>query len=92
MLNYDENFEPLGLLYEDGNIEVMSYIPGDANGDRKVTDRDATYLLRYLAGWDIADIIEPALDVDGSGIINDRDATILLRYLAGWDVELVRAR
>ena len=81
----------MGLLYEDGNVEVISYIPGDANGDRKITDRDATYLLRYLAGWEIPDIVIPALDVDGSGRINDRDATILLRYLAGWNVELLRA-
>ena len=57
-------------------------------GDGAVTTRDGTYLLRYLAGWEIDGIVEAALDVDGSGTVTTRDGTILLRYLAGWDIEL----
>ncbi len=87
-VNYDESFEPLGLSYVNGNIAVVSYTPGDIDGSGTVNDRDATYLLRYLAGWEQTGIIENALDVDGSGTVNDRDATTLLRYLAGWDIEL----
>ncbi|MBQ1947139.1 MAG: leucine-rich repeat protein [Clostridia bacterium] len=87
-VNFDTNYEPLNLSYVSGNIAVTSYTPGDADGSGSINDRDATYMLRYLAGWDISGIVIDALDVDGSGTINDRDATILLRYLAGWDVEL----
>lgn len=87
-VNFDTNYEPLNLSYVSGNIAVTSYTPGDADGSGSINDRDATYMLRYLAGWDISGIVIDALDVDGSGTINDRDATLLLRYLAGWDVEL----
>ena len=33
----------------------VSYVEGslDINGDCKITNRDATRLLQYLAGWDV---------------------------------------
>ena len=87
-VNFDTDYNPLNLAYISGNIAVTGYTPGDADGNASINDRDATYMLRYLAGWNISDIVIDALDVDGSGTINDRDATLLLRYLAGWDIEL----
>ena len=87
-VNYDENFQPFNLIYEDGFVEVASYMPGDVSGDGAVNNRDVTYLLRHLAGWTIEGIVEEAMDVDGSGTVNNRDVTTLLRYLAGWDIEL----
>lgn len=87
-INYDENFEAVGFVYISGNVIVASYIPGDINGDESVDNKDATFLLRYLAGWGVAGIVEDALDVDGNNYVDNKDATILLRYLAGWDVTL----
>jgi len=87
-INYDENFEAVGFVYVSGNVIVASYIPGDINGDESVDNKDATYLLRYLAGWSISGLVEDALDVDGSTSVDNKDATILLRYLAGWNVTL----
>lgn len=88
-INYDADFTPLVLGYINGAVTVIPmYTPGDINGDGKVNNKDATYILRYLANWEQEAVITQALDVDGSGKINNKDATILLRYLAGWDVEL----
>ena len=75
-------------MYVNGSVIVASYIPGDINGDEKINNKDATFLLRYLAGWNIDGINTDALDTDGSGTVNNKDATILLRYLAGWAVTL----
>lgn len=72
---------------EDGNIEVVEYMPGDINGDDKVNNRDAARLMQYLAGWDV-EAVELALDVNGDEKINNRDAARLMQYLAGWDVEI----
>ena len=45
-------------------------------------------MLRYLAGWDLDDIVLDALDTDGDGTVTNKDGTRLLRYLAGWEVEI----
>ena len=87
-VNYDENDNAVGFVYISGSVIVASYIPGDINGDEKVNNKDATFLLRYLAGWSVDGINTDALDTDGSGTVNNKDATVLLRYLAGWSVTL----
>ena len=87
-VNYNEDLEAVGFVYINGSVIVASYIPGDINGDEKINNKDATFLLRYLAGWNIDGINTDALDTDGSGTVNNKDATILLRYLAGWAVTL----
>lgn len=87
-VNYDENFNPIGFAYIGGDVTVVDHVPGDLTGDYKVNQKDATYLLRYLANWEIEDIVTTALDINGDGYVNNKDATRLLRYLAGWDVTL----
>ena len=87
-VNYDENEIPLGLYYENGMITVYDYVPGDINGDGIVTNKDGTAILRYLAGWELDNLVVDALDVDGDGTVTNKDGTRLLRYLAGWDVEI----
>ena len=86
--NYDENYVALNLDYVDGNVEVLAYIPGDINADESVNNKDATTILRYLAGWMINIIETKVLDVNGDGSVNNKDATALLRYLAGWGVDI----
>jgi len=87
-VNYDENENPLNLQYENGIIFVNNHIPGDVNGDEVVDNKDATCLLRYLAGWELDDIVDVALDIDGDDSITNKDGTRLMRYLADWDVEI----
>ena len=67
---------------------TKNYIPGDVDDDGDVTNLDGTFLLRYLAGWDLNNINQDAMDVDGDGDITNLDGTYLLRYLAGWNIEL----
>lgn len=71
---------------EEGLTTVIS---GDVDGDGMITSRDATMLLRYLAGWQLSGISTSAMDVDKDGEVTNRDGTLLLRYLAGWNVELL---
>jgi len=87
-VNYDENENPLNLSYEGGTVTVYTRIAGDIDGNGMVNNRDATYLLRYLAGWDMEEIDAEALDTTGDGRITSKDGTRLLRYLAGWEVEI----
>jgi len=85
-INYNENFEAVNMEYVSGKLKI--YTPGDLNDDKKVNNKDATYMLRYLADWDIPDIVTLALDTNGSGSVDEFDATNLLRYIAKWNVEL----
>jgi len=87
-INYDENFDAVGFEYVSCNVIVRNYTPGDISGDEYVDSKDATLLLRYVAGWYDLDVVEAALDIDGSGKVDNKDITILLRYLAGWNVTL----
>jgi len=67
---------------------VSNVVPGDVDGDSEITNLDGTFLLRYLAGWELSDVQFEAMDVDDDGEITNIDGTFLLRYLAGWDIEL----
>lgn len=87
-LNFDENFEPLGLCYENGSITVSRHTPGDINDDGRINEKDGTILLRYLAGWHMPNLPEEALDTNGDGFVDSKDGIHLLRFLAGWNVDI----
>ncbi len=87
-LNYNENDESINLTYAGGNVTVTRHNTGDIDDNEKLNNHDATMLLRYLAGWDIPEINEYSLDVNGDGFVDDNDGITLLRYLAGWDVSI----
>lgn len=74
------------ITYNDPYISNVT--PGDVDGDLEITNLDGTYLLRYLAGWELDNVQLEAMDVDDDGEITNIDGTFLLRYLAGWDIEL----
>lgn len=68
------------------NIEFFD-LSIDINGDENTSVRDASTILRYLAGYEVdADISK--MDVNGDGKVSVRDASTILRYLAGYDVTL----
>lgn len=83
--NIDENNIEFAVV--GGNIEVISYIPGDINGDDKVNNKDLTRLFQYLSNWNVT-VNEVALDVNGDGKVNNKDLTRLFQYLSNWDVHI----
>ena len=59
---------------------------GDANGDGRVTVRDARAILRYIAGLtEEGEVDEDAADFNGDGRITVGDARAILRSIAGLD-------
>lgn len=68
-------------------VRLVSYVPGDCNGDGKVTKADLLRLQKYLAKWDV-EIDKAAADCNGDGKVTKADLLRLQKYLAGWDVKL----
>jgi len=60
---------------------IETDVLGDANGDGKVNNLDATEVLKYDAG--IINSIATVADVNGDGKVNNLDATEILKYDAG---------
>lgn len=59
-------------------------VPGDVNGDGKVTSLDSTLIKRYVVGgYEIATFIKANADVNGDGKITSVDATLVKRYVVG---------
>lgn len=85
----DANREPVGVNVDFGSIKVSKppYIPGDANGDGEVTNKDAARILQYVARWDV-EIDMLAADANGDGEVTNKDAARILQYVAHWGVEL----
>ena len=83
--NADEVDQPFQVT--PGEIEIISYVPGDITGDGLVNNKDLTRLQRYLKGK-TTDVVQEALDVNGDGKVNNKDATRLQRYLKSGDVEI----
>ncbi len=81
------NYGSLGVDLDLYPEVVTSYVCGDVNGDGEVTNRDASRLMQYLAGWDVE--YSPAcLDPNGDTYVTNRDASRLMQFVAGWGVEL----
>ena len=76
-----------GVLIIDKDLEVITGLPGDINGDGQVDNRDVTRLLRFLRYPNVT-VVEAALDVNGDGEVNNLDAETLIRYLRYGDVEI----
>lgn len=67
----------------------LSYVPGDVNGDGKVTIDDVLMIQKALAKMITLDPLQrAAADVDGSGSITVNDAIMIQKYLAKMIPEL----
>ena len=84
---YNSKDENIPFEISNGYVEVVSYIPGDINGDGKVNNKDVTRLFQYLSGMDV-EVVNNALDVNGDGKVNNKDVTRLFQYLSGMDVKI----
>ncbi|MBR0146170.1 MAG: leucine-rich repeat protein [Eubacterium sp.] len=73
----------------DGGVKVLSYYPGDVNGDKKVNTTDVVLIRRFIAGGYGVTINEAAADVNADGKYNAMDVVLIRRYIAGgYDVVL----
>jgi len=64
-------------------IEVVTWVRGDANGDGIVTGPDVSYLVSYLRGLVPRPNPEGRGDVNGNGSILGSDVTYLVNYFRG---------
>lgn len=56
----------------------MTRIPGDVDGDGRVTEADALYVARHTILGGEAYPLDPSVaDVDGDGVVTIRDAEII---------------
>ena len=85
---YDSALDSIAVTMVGGTLEVIDYVPGDANGDGTVNGKDVTVIRRYNANWD-EDINLLAADVNGDGAVNGKDVTQIRRYNANWDVDFL---
>ncbi len=71
-------------------VNVVDFLYGDVDNDKKVDTSDILQLKRYIAKWDGYTINEKNANLDGdtaedgNPLITLRDLTILQRHLAGW--------
>jgi hypothetical protein len=66
---------------------VQTDLPGDCDGDGRISASDITRLAQYVAGWNV-EISESGADCDGDGRITANDIARLAQYVAGWNVTL----
>ena len=83
----NEAMEDIDFVAAPGKVIVTSHIPGDVNGDGKVSTKDFVTLMKYLAGEDVY-VVEDALDVNGDGKVSTKDFVTLMKYLAGEDIAI----
>lgn len=76
-----------GFVTQSAYVNVVEYLAGDANGDKKINNRDVGLLQQYLNDWQVTVSMSGA-DVNGDGAVNNRDVGLLQQYLNGWDVTL----
>ena len=86
---YDRDLNTLEPSVEGGCVTAISYIPGDADGNKKINTLDITKIRRFIVdgrktdpeGYNVV-INENAADVNGSATINTLDITKIRRYIA----------
>ena len=96
-VSYDpQNFFAMGFAdvnfgKQDGSVTIHgnepAAIPGDADGNGKVNNKDLGMLQQHLNDWPVT-INTDAMDVNKDGRINNKDLGMLQQYLNDWDVTL----
>lgn len=78
----NDQAELLEVTCHAGSVQVTVGIPGDINGDGRVTAADLLRLRRYLAGQNV--LVETGnADLNGDGQINLSDLMLLQKLLTG---------
>lgn len=79
----DSDLNPVDVTVTNGQISVLSFVYGDANGDTLVNSTDNIYIRRWVAGGYGVQINEAAADVNLDGAVNMTDVIIIRRFIAG---------
>ena len=77
----------LDAMLKDGAVNINDGIPGDVNGDGKVTRPDLIRLTQYFANWAV-EIDTVGADTNGDGKVTRPDLIRLTQYFANWSVQL----
>ena len=81
---YDANDNAVNLTVFNGVLEILKAVPGDINGDGKVSAIDARIALQYNAGNKSLTAEQlAAADVNGDGKVSAIDARWILQAVAG---------
>lgn len=79
----DADAQPLNVTMVTGQVQILTYTPGDVNDDGQVTSTDVVYLRRYIAGGYGITINEAAGDVNNDGVLTSTDVVYIRRYIVG---------
>ena len=71
--------------YLESILTIGASIPGDVNGDERVTIADVTMVVDYLMGRSPANFNAAAADVDGVGGVTIADALAIVNIILGKD-------
>ena len=93
---YNNNDQAVTFQVEDGIVEVVDFVYGDANGDGVVNGRDVLLLRKYMANYNFDSEtssveVSKGADANGDGVINGRDVLLLRKYMANFDFETGKA-
>ena len=67
-----------------GGADIIPCVPGDINGDGKVSNKDVTVLFRSVSGAGI-EITADAADINGDGEVNNKDVIRLFKAVCDTD-------
>lgn len=86
---YNNNGD-LVLDIRNGYVTAVEYVPGDVNGDKRVTSKDTQLIRQLIAGgyestWAAAGItVNPsAADVNDDGRVNSKDTQLIRQVVVG---------
>ena len=85
----DKDDNDVVLTITDGCVRVLTYLPGDVNGDGRITTRDLVRLSQYISDGCKTDpesynaeVVVDACDVNSDGKITARDLIKLSQYIS----------
>lgn len=79
---FDVNSNNIDVEFENGQVIVVNYAPGDLNSDDAINMKDVVALRRYIVG-DTVVINEFAADVNDDGTANMKDVVQIRQYIVG---------
>ena len=88
----NEKLENIKFYSVKGQLIVVDYIFGDANGDGVVNGKDVILLRQYMANYDFSTntstvTVCAGADANGDGAINGADVLLLRQYMADFDYD-----